>query len=117
MVYDSIANGSCFLWDSLDSGIQLASTGSMTDPFAEEYGGIAVSPDDQFLALDGYVGNVGYPANVGSIIVCKLDSQFSANTGENASGLPDVMNIENVSYTAHLHQWYYQYPWGGLGHC
>jgi hypothetical protein len=87
-VYDSVANGNCLLWDSLDAN-------GGTDPFSPVYG-LSVSPDDQYLALGCNSAN-GNAGNDGKILVVGLDTQ-PANTGNNVAGLPDLTTISKITY-------------------
>ena len=87
-IYDTVANGNCLLWDSLDAN-------GGTDPFATTYG-MSVSPDDNYVALgcSSASGNVG---NDGKVLVCGLDTQ-PTSTGTNLSGLPDATKITLITY-------------------
>ncbi|HEV7924931.1 MAG TPA: hypothetical protein VGR14_06225, partial [Verrucomicrobiae bacterium] len=87
-IYDTIANGNCLLWDSLDAN-------NGVDPFATAYG-TAVSPDDAYVAFSCSAAS-GNPGNDGAILLCALDSQPAA-TGTNVSGLPDVTTISTILY-------------------
>ncbi len=87
-VYDTVANGNCLLWDSLDAN-------GGTDPFATTYG-TSVSPDDEYVAL-GCSSASGNAANDGQIVICGLDTQPAA-TGVSVSGLPDVSTLTRINY-------------------
>jgi hypothetical protein len=84
-VYDSIANGSCFLWDSLDQN------GGSIDPISTVFS-VAVSPDDQFVAMGGssaVATGGGTAANVGAIEYCLLNYTNANGTG----GLPNLASL------------------------
>jgi hypothetical protein len=89
-IYDTIDNGNCLLWDSLDAN-------GGTDPFATCYG-MAVSPDDKYMAM-GESSASGNPGNDSQILICGLDTQ-PASTGNNVAGLPDVSTITLIPYGA-----------------
>jgi hypothetical protein len=92
-VYDTIANGNCLLWDSLDAN-------GGVDPFAYAYG-MSVSPDDKYVAFgnSSAVATGGTAANASSIVLCGLDTQPAA-TGVDVSGLPDLSKISRITYGA-----------------
>lgn len=94
-VYDSVTNGNCFLWDSLDQN------GGSVDPFCTVFS-LAISPDDQFLAMgaNSSAATGGSAANAGAIEYCLLN-YTNAN---GVSGLPNLSSLTTFKFNTAVNE-------------
>lgn len=92
-VFDSVANGNALLWDSMEqNGATLTSGSDPLDPVLS----VAVSPDDQFLAMGGTSVSAagGNSAFAGQIEIMPLN-YTNAN---GVSGLPNLHQLTSFKF-------------------